>query len=88
MGICSKVGGFYIVPDVGHPTPAYRERVWSIIEMKFRERCPRNGYDAKTGHYTGPTISHVLEKLVKLVEKGVVGRVPDKSFGYGYRLKK
>ena len=60
----------------------------SVFEMKFRERCPRNGYDAKTGHYTGPTISHVLEKLVKLVEKGVVEKVPDESFGYRYRLKK
>ena len=58
------------------------------IETEFRKRFPKNGYDGKTGQYTGPRRSHLYEKLLKLVDEGVVERIPDERFGCVYRLKK
>jgi ribosomal protein L21E len=58
------------------------------IETAFRKSFPKNGYDGKTGQYTGPTSSHLYEKLMKLVDEGVVERIPDERFGCVYRLKK
>jgi len=58
------------------------------IETEFRKRFPKNGYDGKTGQYTGPTSSHLYEKLMKLVDEGVVERITDERFGCVYRLRK
>jgi hypothetical protein len=59
-----------------------------ILNRKFMERYPKDGYDAEIGIYVGPTLSHAIEKLLKLVDEGVVERIPDERFGCVYRLKK
>jgi hypothetical protein len=57
------------------------------FQRMFKKCYPKDGYDAKTGHYTGPTLSHFFEKLIKLVDEGVVEKIPDERFGYRYRLR-
>jgi hypothetical protein len=58
------------------------------LSRKFRERFPKDGYDARTGRYVGPTISHVIETVIKLAEEGVVERTYDEGVGWKYSLKR